>query len=111
MYSEEFRNKVMEYYYSTKSIKLTSKRFNVCDNTIYTWKKEDKGLITKSNKRRKVNLVDLNEFREISVSNNDKKVVEPSLIEFSLNGYMIKISITNLCLLLKELIKWSIYLT
>ena len=105
MYSEEFRNKVMEYCYSTNSVKLTSKRFNVCDNTIYTWKKEDKGLTTKSNKRRKVNLVDLNDFKEISVSNNDKKVVEPSLIEFSLNGYLIKISINNLRSFIKELIK------
>lgn len=105
MYSEEFRNKVMEYCYSTNSVTQTVRRFNVCKHTIYTWLKEDKGLTTKSNKRRKVNLVDLNDFKEISVSNNDKKVVEPSLIEFSLNGYMIKISITNLCLLLKELIK------
>ena len=108
MYSEEFRNKVMEYYYSTKSIKLTSKRFNVCDNTIYTWKKEDKGLITKSNKRRKVNLVDLNNFKEINVSDSLNKVVEPSLIEFSLNGYLIKISINNLRSFIKELIKWLI---
>ncbi len=105
MYSEEFRNKVMEYYYSTKSIKLTSKRFNVCDNTIYTWKKEDKGLTTKSNKRRKVNLVDLNDFKEISVSDSLNKVVKPSLIEFSLNGYLIKISINNLRSFIKELIK------
>ena len=74
MYSEESRNKVMEYYYSTKSIKLTSKRFNVCDNTIYTWKKEDKGLTTKSNKRRKVNLVDLNDFKEINVSDSLKDI-------------------------------------
>ena len=105
MYSEEFRNKVMEYYYSTKSIKLTSKRFNVCDNTIYTWKKEDKGLITKSNKRRKVNLVDLNDFKEINVSDSLNKVVEPSLIEFSLNGNLIKISIENLRLFIKEIVK------
>ena len=74
MYSEEFRNKVMEYCYSTNSIKLTSKRFNVCDNTIYTWKKEDKGLTTKSNKRRKVNLVDLNDFKEINVSDSLKDI-------------------------------------
>ena len=105
MYSEEFRNKVMEYYYSTKSIKLTSKRFNVCDNTIYTWKKEDKGLITKSNKRRKVNLVDLNDFKEINVSDSLNKVVEPSLIEFSLNGNLIKISIEILRLFIKEIVK------
>ena len=51
MYSEEFRNKVMEYCYSTNSVTQTVRRFNVCKHTIYTWLKEDKGLTTKSNKR------------------------------------------------------------
>ena len=105
MYSEEFRNKVMEYCYSTNSVTQTVRKFNVCKHTIYNWLKEDKGLITKSNKRRKVNLVDLNNFKEINVSDSLNKVVEPSLIEFSLNGYLIKISINNLRSFIKELIK------
>ena len=105
MYSEEFRTKVMEYCYSTNNVTQTVRKFNVCKHTIYTWLKEDKGLITKSNKRRKVNLVDLNNFKEINVSDSLNKVVEPSLIEFSLNGYLIKISINNLRSFIKELIK------
>ena len=105
MYSEESRNKVMEYYYSTKSVTQTVRRFNVCKHTIYTWLKEDKWLTTKSNKLLKVNLVDLNDFKEINVSDSLNKVVEPSLIEFSLNGYLIKISINNLRSFIKELIK------
>ena len=51
MYSEEFRNKVMEYCYSTNSVTQTVRKFNVCKHTIYNWLKEDKGLITKSNKK------------------------------------------------------------